>query len=211
MTLDTGEGILVALDLAKDGYLPLDVAEEVSLGRLVKVMETLGRFHATSAAHLGKVGRAQLETEFPRLAASVYNTNAVWQQVNRDLQVDIYNGLVKICLNSNAISAGILTINQAGSWILRAISAVRRVETRRLGHLVLGRPRGHAEMYHSREPLLGGRHDVGCGHDGVHLHVQVSCRDPGRGHLDLPPVLLRQGDEAAEHHAAAGVLLLLLQ
>ena len=87
MTLDTGEGILVALDLAKDGYLPLDVAEEASLGRLVKVMETLGRFHATSAAHLSKVGRAQLETEFPRLAVSVYNTNAVWQQVNRDLQV----------------------------------------------------------------------------------------------------------------------------
>ena len=81
----------MALDLAKDGFVPLDVSEEVSLGRLVKVMETLGRFHATSAAYLGKVGRGQLETEFPRLTASVYNTNAVWQQVNRDLQVDIYN------------------------------------------------------------------------------------------------------------------------
>ena len=84
---ETGEGILVAMDLCKDNFSPLDVSSQPPLKSLVTVVENLAKFHAASAAFINKIGLKEFEREFPQVSGSFYDSNGVFNQTMRELQV----------------------------------------------------------------------------------------------------------------------------
>ena len=94
----SGEGIIVAMDLSEKGFSNLDISDDLILPTVVTVLQSLAKFHATSAAYISKVGQTQLLKDFPHLDGPVYNNDNIFQEVNRELKVSCgYNPLLNCC------------------------------------------------------------------------------------------------------------------
>ena len=83
----SGEGIIVAMDLAEKGFSQLDISDDIILPTVVTVLQSLAKFHAISAAYISKVGLIQLQKEFPHVDGPIYNNDNIFQEVNKDLKV----------------------------------------------------------------------------------------------------------------------------
>ena len=86
----SGDGIWVAMDLFKQNFSSLNLSDQLSLTSLIKIVENLAKFHAASAAFLKKTGYEEFEREYPQLSGSFYDTNGVFNQTMKNLQVPLH-------------------------------------------------------------------------------------------------------------------------
>ena len=102
----SGEGIIVAMDLAEKGFSQLDISDDIILPTVVTVLQSLAKFHAISAAYICKVGLHQLQKEFPHVDGAIYNNDNIFQEVNKDLKVFKHSntGLQHISISVNLYS-----------------------------------------------------------------------------------------------------------
>ena len=82
-----GDGILVAMDVYKQNFFPLNFSDQPSLTSLIKIVEHLAIFHAASAAFLKKTGNKEFEREYSQISGSFYDSNGVFNQTMSQLQV----------------------------------------------------------------------------------------------------------------------------
>lgn len=81
-----GDGILVAMDVYKQNFFPLNFSDQPSLTSLIKIVEHLGLFHAASAAFLKKTGNKEIEREYSQISGSFYDSNGIFNQTMSQLQ-----------------------------------------------------------------------------------------------------------------------------
>lgn len=82
----SGDGILVAMDLYREHFSPLNLSDQLSLSSLITIVETLAKFHATSAAFFKKTAYKEFEREYPQISGSFYDSNGVFNQTMKQLQ-----------------------------------------------------------------------------------------------------------------------------
>jgi len=82
----SGDGILVAMDLYREHFSPLNLSDQLSLSSLITIVETLAKFHATSAAFLKRTAYKEFEREYPQISGSFYDSNGVFNKTMKQLQ-----------------------------------------------------------------------------------------------------------------------------
>jgi len=90
---NSGEGVLVSMDLLSEGYTRPGPGPGLSLTQLVAALEALARVHATSACLIEKEGLESLVSQYPLLESHYYNCQAVFQSVEPLLKE--FSGLVR--------------------------------------------------------------------------------------------------------------------
>ena len=86
----SGDGILVAMDLYREHFSPLNLSDQLSLSSLITIVETLAKFHATSAAFLKRTAYKEFEREYPQISGSFYDSNGVFNKTMKQLQVKTF-------------------------------------------------------------------------------------------------------------------------
>ena len=117
----SGDGIIVAMDLYKEYFSPLNLSDKPLLNTLIKIIEHLARFHAASAAFIRKTGSKEFDREFPQISGSFYDSNGVFNKTMSQLQVGL---LTKYRLLSCVTNSGVFPIDQACPRFLRAVFTV---------------------------------------------------------------------------------------
>ena len=97
----SGDGILVAMDLYREHFSPLNLCDQLSLTSLIKIVETLAKFHATSAAFLKRTSYTEFEREYPQISGSFYDSNGVFNQTMKQLQVKTFKKYLLFKISSN--------------------------------------------------------------------------------------------------------------
>ena len=97
----SGDGILVAMDLYKEYFSPLNLCDQLSLTSLIKIVETLAKFHATSAAFIKRTSYPEFEREYPQISGSFYDSNGVFNQTMKQLQVKTFKKYLLFQISSN--------------------------------------------------------------------------------------------------------------
>jgi len=78
---NSGEGVLVSLDLLSEGYTRPTPGPGLSLSHLVVAVEALARVHATSSSLLWREGLESILEQFPHLDSQYYNCNTVFKTI----------------------------------------------------------------------------------------------------------------------------------